>query len=291
VSSLGGEELSAWRQYICTVSGIDFEPSKAYLIESRLNPLLRSEGCASYGELYYRARSERGTTLRRKIIDAITIGETSFFRDMNPFELLKNKLIPELVDRRNGTNRVASHGPIPIRIWSAACSTGQEVYSIAIALREILGELSLYKIRLVGTDISDQAIARASYGQYSNFDVERGLSTEQRDRYFSRSAEGWRIRDELRALVSFQQLNLMDEFLPFGKFDIIFCRNVAIYFKEEDRLRLYQKIIRSMEPDGALVIGSTESVCNICNDFESRRYHRTVYYELKSWTERRGLGL
>jgi len=288
VSGLEGEELHAWRQYIYSVSGINLDPSKSYLIESRLSALLEMEGCATFGELYYRARSERGTALRRKIIDVITVGETSFFRDGNPFTLLRNKIIPDLIDRRNRANRANPAYQTPIKIWSAACSTGQEVYSIAITLKELLGTMSSYKIRIVGTDISDQALSRASYGQYSKFDVERGLSETQLQRHFERTGSGWRVCDELRAMVTFQSVNLTEDFCPIGKFDIVFCRNVAIYFKEEDRVRLYKRITKAMEPDGVLVVGVTESVSNICADFVSRGYHKTVYYELRSWAERNG---
>ncbi|MBI5534146.1 MAG: protein-glutamate O-methyltransferase CheR [Deltaproteobacteria bacterium] len=279
MTALAGEELRAWLRYIHSITGIHLDESKSYLIENRLSGLREAEGCATLGELYYRVRSDRGTTLRRKVIDAITTGETYFFRDQNPFELLRHKLLPELIDRRS---RELGPGAVPLRIWSAACSTGQEVYSIAIVLRELLDDGSGYRIRLLGTDISDQAVSRASYGTFSNFEVERGLSGDKRDRHFARHGDGWRVRDELRAMAVFRTMNLMEDFACLGRFDIIFCRNIAIYFKEEDRVALFKRIARVMEPDGALVIGSMEAVATLCPEFEPKRYHRTVFYALRT---------
>ena len=278
VTALAGEELRAWLRYIHSITGIHLDETKAYLVENRLDGLLRDEGCATFGELYYRVRADRGTTLRRRVIDAITTGETFFFRDKNPFDLLRHKLLPELIDRRT---RQLGTDVVPIRIWSAACSSGQEVYSIAMVLRELLGDGAKYKARLIGTDISDAAVARASYGAYSDFEIERGLPAEMKERHFVRHREGWRVRDELRAMATFRTFNLLDDFVGLGRFDIVFCRNVAIYFKEEDRAPLFSRIARVLEPDGALIIGATEAVAILCPEYTPRRYHRTVFYEAK----------
>lgn len=276
MTTLAGEELRAWLRYIYSVTGINLDETKASLIESRLDALRRDQGCTSFGELYYRVRAERGAVLRGKVIDAITTGETFFFRDVRPFDVLRFKLVPELIDRRT---RELGTGAVPIRIWSAACSSGQEVYSIAIVLKELLGDCSGYRIRLVGTDISAAALARASVGFFSNFEVERGLPPEMRDRHFVRHDDGWRVRDELRAMATFRSLNLMDEFVGLSLFDIVFCRNVAIYFKEEDRQTLFRRIARVLEPDGALIVGATEAVATLCPEYEAKRYHRTIFYQ------------
>ncbi len=278
VTTLAGEELRAWLRYIHSITGINLDETKAYLIENRLDPLLREQGCASFSELYYRVRADRGAVLRGKVIDAITTGETFFFRDICPFDVLRFKLVPELIDRRK---RELGTGALPIRIWSAACSSGQEVYSIAIVLKELLGDCSAYRIRLVGTDISAAALARASYGAFSNFEVERGLPPQMRDRHFVRHHDGWRVRDELREIATFRSLNLMDEFVGLGLFDIVFCRNVAIYFKEEDRQTLFRRVARVLASDGALIVGATEAVAILCPEYESKRYHRTVFYQLR----------
>ena len=225
-----------------------------------------------------RAQSDSSRALERRIVDAITTNETLFFRDGAPFDLLRHKIIPELIDRRART------GAARIRIWSAACSTGQELYSIAIMLKELLGDTERYGIRLLGTDISDDAVGRASRGLFSQIEIARGLSDAQRTRYFMPAAGGWQIRDEIRAMASFKQLNLMKDFSSLGAFDVIFCRNVAIYFNEGDKVSLFGRIERALEPHGCLVVGSMESLATTCPGFESKRHLRSVFYQRRNRT-------
>lgn len=268
------EEQKALTQYIYTISSISLDDSKGYLIEGRLGTLIQDLGYGSYSELLYRAQSEAGGAIRRRIIDAITTGETLFFRDAAPFEMLRNKVLPELIDRRS---RSGSRGPI--RIWSAACSTGQEVYSIGIILKETLGPSPRFDVRLLGTDISDEALARASRGAYSPLEVSRGLSHETLSRYFTRTGDKWQVRDEIRAMASFRNLNLMQDFSFLGRFDIIFCRNVAIYFTDRDRTSLFSRLERALERDGYLVVGAMESLSTVCPQLEPKRHLRSVYYQ------------
>ncbi len=276
---LQGEEGRVFSQYIYTLCGIYLDDSKGYLIESRLSALIQETGSANFSELYAKARSDASKTLARRIVDAITTGETSFFRDDSPFDLLQHKLIPDLIDRRK---KAALPGAaITLRIWSAACSTGQEVYTIAMILKELLGNAPGYNIRLMGTDISDQAVARASAGVFNQMEIDRGLAPGRLSRFFTQVPGGWKVRDELRGLVSFRKMNLMEDFRGLEQFDIIFCRNVAIYFTEADKQRLFQRIAGVMAPDGALVIGSTESLAGLCPQFEALRYVRSVFYHLK----------
>ena len=202
-----------------------------------------------------------------------------FFRDAAPFELLQHKILPDLVDKRNKSSLAPS--PIPIRIWSAACSTGQELYSIAIVMRELLGDLKRYNVRLIGTDISDAAVARASYGTFNNFGIDRGLAKDKLQKYFVRDKDSWKIRDEVRAMVTFKKQNLMGEFNGIGRFDIVFCRNVAIYFAEADRTKLFNKVEGVLEPDGYLIIGSTESLTGIAPQFEPKRHVRSIFYQVR----------
>ena len=272
------DEFRVFSRYVHGLSGIYLDESKTYLIETRLGRLLEELGCASYSELYYRVKSDAGRSLERKIIDAITTKETQFFRDTSPFDLLRHKIVPELIDRRTA----GKLSPVPIRIWSAACSTGQEVYSIAIVLKELLRDLKRYTIRILGTDISDEAVAQASYGQYNKFEIERGLPPDKLHIYFTPKDGMWKIRDEIRAMVTFRKHNLMEPFAGIGKFDIIFCRNVAIYFLLEDRTRLFKKIAEVLEREGYLIIGSTESLSGVCPLFEPKRYLRSVFYQLKA---------
>lgn len=271
------DEFKVLSKYIYGISGIYLDESKVYLVETRLQPLLTQNNISSYSELYYKALSDGTKVLQNKIIDAITTGETLFFRDATTFELLQHKILPDLIDRRTRTARAGA--VIPIRIWSAACSSGQEVYSIAITLKELIPNLSRYDIRIIGTDISDAIIARASYGYYNQFEIERGLSKERQARYFVPEKNSWKIRDEIRAMASFRKLNLFDSFAGMGTFDIVLCRNVAIYFTEEDKVKLFNKLGGAMEPDGYLIIGSTESLTGICPQFEPKRHLRSIFYQ------------
>lgn len=273
---LRAEERGSVSQYIHSVCGIALDDSKAYLLEGRLANLVEQTGCSSFSQFISRAKSEAARVLERRIVDAITTGETLFFRDTTPFDLLRHKIIPELIDRRART------GSARIRIWSAACSTGQELYSVAMVLKELLGDPDRYGVSMTGTDISDHALSRASKGIFSTMEVSRGLPDDLRAKYFVPAEGGWKIRDELRALATFRKLNLMQDFSALGKFDLIFCRNVAIYFNDADKRMLFQRIERSLEPNGYLIIGAMESLTGTAPQFESKRHLRSVYYQSKS---------
>lgn len=273
------DDIKEISKYILHISGIDLKESKAYLIETRLGDLMKEYKCSSYRELCSKAKTDSNKAIENKIIDAISTNETLFFRDIRPFEVLQHKILPDLIDRR--TERSSGLLPIPIRIWSAACSTGQEVYSIAMVLKELLLDLKKYNVKLLGTDISDSAIGQASYGTYNKFEIERGLSKEKLQKYFIPNGGNWKINDEIRAMVSFAKQNILKPFAGLGKLDIIFCRNVGIYFNLENRKKLFENIASILAPDGYLIIGSTESLTGICSLFEPKRYLRTIYYQLK----------
>jgi chemotaxis protein methyltransferase CheR len=277
---IGPDELKVFAQYIYNLTGISLDGSKAYLLETRLERLLTELGCKSFSELYFKATSDPSKTISRKIIDSITTQETLFFRDASPFEMLQFKILPDLIDKK--TKGASGNMPVNIRIWSAASSTGQEVYSIAIVLKELLGEMKGYNITLLGTDISDSAIARASKGLYNKFEIERGLSKDKLNKYFIADKDCWKIKDEIRAMATFRKFNLMDNFNGMGKFDIILCRNVAIYFNEPDKIKLFNKIQYVLEKDGYFIIGSTESLTGLNIPFEPKRYLRSVFYQTKN---------
>lgn len=269
-------ELNLISQYIHEISGIYLDQSKSYLFETRLGSIAESHGCKSYQEFYTKAKRDPSRNIERQIIDAISTNETLFFRDKGPFELLQHKLLPEIIDRRTPK---APNLKTTIKIWSAAASTGQELYSIAIIIKELLRDLSRYSITLLGTDISDSAISQASYGKYNKFEIERGLDQRNLQRYFSLFGDSWKIKDEIRAMVNFRKLNLMAPFSSLGKFDIIFCRNVAIYFTLEDRKKLFNRIADSLADDGFLIIGSTESLSGVCPRFVPKRHLRAIFYQ------------
>jgi len=272
-------DIKSISKYILDISGINLDESKAYLVETRLGGLAKEYGCSSYGELCSIAKADSKNTIADEIINAISTNETLFFRDAGPFEVLQHKILPDLIDMKTG--KASGHLPIPIRIWSAACSTGQEVYSIAIVLKELLPDFKNYNIKLFGTDISDTAIGQASHGTYNKFEIERGLSKEILEKYFIPNGGNWKISDEIRAMVSFSKQNILKPFKNLGKLDIIFCRNVAIYFNLEDRKKLFENLASVLDPDGFLIVGSTESLTGICPIFEPKRYLRTIYYQMK----------
>jgi chemotaxis protein methyltransferase CheR len=279
MNKIATDDIKAISKYILDISGIELNDSKAYLIETRLGELIKEYKCYSYRELFNKAKTDQTKNIENRIIDAISTNETLFFRDKGPFEVLQHKILPDLIDRR--TESSSSRLPIPIRIWSTACSTGQEVYSIAIVLKELLSDLKKYDVKLLGTDISDSAIGQASYGTYNKFEIERGLSKEKLQKYFVPNGGNWKINDEIRAMVSFAKRNILKPFVGLGKLDIIFCRNVAIYFNLEDRKKLFENIASVLARDGILILGSTESLTGICSLFEPKRYLRTIYYQLK----------
>ena len=273
------DDIKAISKYILDISGIDLDESKAYLIETRLGNLIKEYECSSYRELCNNAKIDSSKTLENRIIDAISTNETLFFRDTGPFEVLQHKILPDLIDRR--AEKSFGLLPIPIRIWSAACSTGQEIYSVAMVLKELLPDLKKYNVELLGTDISDSAIGQASYGTYNKFEIERGLSKEKLQKYFIPNGGNWKISDEIRGMVSFAKRNILKPFVDLGKLDVIFCRNVAIYFNLNERKKLFENIAGILEPDGFLIVGSTESLTGICPIFEPKRYLKTIYYQLK----------
>jgi chemotaxis protein methyltransferase CheR len=275
------EEVVIWSRYVQETCGIVLDQSKAYLLETRLGSLIREAGATGFSDLFYKLKADASQTLRGKVVDAITTNETSFFRDTAPFELLRHKLLPELIDRRSKGVR-----PVSMRIWSAACSTGQEIYTIGIILKELLGSFNGYDIRIMGTDISNRAIAAASRGHFSDLEMGRGLPALAAGKHFTREGNEWKIRDEIRALASFRKMNLLEPFAFPAPFDIILCRNVAIYFAEADRKRLFHNFGRCLARDGCLLIGSTESLTGLCPEFVPQRYLRTVFYQLQAGANR-----
>jgi chemotaxis protein methyltransferase CheR len=273
------QEIDLLSKYIYGISGIHIEPTKAYLIETRLSKMIEQEKCQSYGELFYKAKADTSRNLEKKIVDAITTNETLFFRDTSPFELLKHKILPEVFDKKSESGNGGFSQQI--RIWSAACSTGQEIYSIAMVIKELLGDVSRFNLHLLGTDISDAAVKQASRGIYNKFEIERGLPRDQLQRYFAASGGNWKIRDEIRSMAVFKKFNLMGPLSSLGRFSIIFCRNVAIYFTLEDRKKLFNKLADCLEPDGYLVIGSTESLTGVCPRFVPKRHLKSIFYQLR----------
>ena len=285
MATITPQEVEVLSKYIYSVSGITLSEKKGYLLETRLRPLLVSFGLHSFSELYYQASADPSGELERKIVDAVSTQETLFFRDVSPFELFTYKILPDLIDAKPKGD---ASGRIPLRIWSAGCSTGQEVYSIGICLLEMLARREAYDISILGTDISEEALAQASYGAYSRFEIERGLPRDKLQRYFTAVSGGWRIKDEVRSLAMFKKQNLMQPFSGLGRFDVVFCRNVAIYFAHRDKVKLFEKIARVLVPGGCLIVGGSESLSGVAPQFETKRYLKGIYYVRRGQGERPG---
>lgn len=271
------DELKQVAGFVNKLTGIVLDQSKSYLVESRLGPLAEELGCSNYQQLIQKSNADPRRVVQNRIIDAITTNETFFFRDNNPFELLRHKVLPDLFDKIMAPGNIIKK----LKIWSAACSTGQEVYSIAVILRELLPDVDEWNIRILGTDISDAAIAQASYGRYNRTEISRGLAPDQVTKYFQDEGNQWRINDELRAMAQFKRQNLQEPFRVMEKFDLILCRNVAIYFSPENRRIMYDRIANQLNPGGLLIIGASESLMGVSERFDRKDYMRSVFYQLK----------
>ena len=253
--------------------GIYLDDSKAYLIKSRLADLVQSNGCSTYVDLVTKARQVGGKQLTNEIVDAISTNETLFFRDGSPFEAFQHKVLPELIDSKVGS--VFSNR---LRIWSAACSSGQEPYSIAMTLSELLPNINDWDVQILASDVSDQAVKKASRGWFSSHEIDRGLNRNHLSRYFHQEDGGWRVKDEIRALISFEKRNLLDSLGMPRRFDIVFCRNVAIYFTPEVRESLFKRIAETLTPEGYLFVGSQESLVDLGPRFSPHHHCRATFY-------------
>ncbi len=267
------EDIQFVAELVDQLCGVMLDETKGYLIESRLGQLARDHGCASYRDLCLRARTTSDHALQQNIIDAITTQETLFFRDSSPYDALQHKIIPEMIDAaaRNG-------GPKQLRFWSAACSTGQEPYSLAMMLRETIPNIASWNVSILATDISNAAIAQASRGWYAAHEIERGMRASLLPKYFQATQGGWQVKDEIRGMVSFQRRNLLQPFIEVGSFDSILCRNVAIYFDAARRRDLFLRLADRLTPYGALFVGGSESLLDLGPRFTPRCHCRATYY-------------
>lgn len=261
-------------EYIEKLCGLVLDESKTYLIENRLSRLVESLGCKGLADLYQRAVQDETHAIERKIVDLITTPETAFFRDIHVFDALRYRIIPDVVDNKRSRGETSP----TIRFWSAGCSTGQEVYSIVIAAHEMLHDTGV-EFSVLGTDISATTISRASVGIYSEAELQKGLNRRQIETFFQQVTAGWKIRDELRSKATFKRLNLLESFAGIGRFDVVFCRNVSIYFSPDVKNDLYRRMARVMMTDGFLVLGATESLAEPKPLFQPKRHLRTLIYQ------------
>jgi chemotaxis protein methyltransferase CheR len=249
-------------------SGLVLGQDKDYLLDSRLSPIARQEGCATLEALVARLRAAPNGPLAAAVVEAMTTNESFFFRDGKPFEHFKT-VLPKLCAARAPT--------APLRIWSAACSTGQEAYSLAMLLTDAKPILGNRPIEIVGTDLSLEVLARAKDGLYTQFEVQRGLPVTHLVKHFRKDGANWRISDALRAMVTWRSFNLLDDMASLGRFDVVFCRNVLIYFDQPTKGRVLDSIARLMPPDGVLYLGGAETVLGITQKFEPLAGERGAY--------------
>jgi len=248
-------------------SGLDLSADKQYLVESRLVPLARKAGLPGIAELVQKMKGHT-ETLTSEVVEAMTTNETFFFRDKIPFDHLKETILPALVQARAARRS--------LRFWCAASSTGQEPYSIAMLLKE-MPALSGWRTEIVATDLSQAVLEKSKAGIFSQFEVQRGLPIQMLVKYFKQNGDLWQLNADVRAMVQHKQLNLLQDFSHLGTFDVIFCRNVLIYFDQDTKAAIFERMARMIEPDGALALGAAESVVGITDAFKPYPDRRGMY--------------
>jgi chemotaxis protein methyltransferase CheR len=263
------EDFGFLRKLLKERSGLVLAPEKQYLAESRLLPLARRNGMSTLSELIGRLKAPQAAALASAVVDAMTTNETFFFRDKVPFEHFRATIMPALLAARARDKR--------IRIWCTAASTGQEPYSLAMTLKGMGAALAGFKVQILATDLCAGVLERAKAGIYSQFEVQRGLPIQQLVKFFSQAGERWQIAPEIRAMVQFRPLNLLADFKPLGTFDVVFCRNVLIYFDQATKTGVLDRIAHQMPNDGFLVLGAAETVVGLTETFKPLADKRGLY--------------
>jgi chemotaxis protein methyltransferase CheR len=249
-------------------SGLDLSADKQYLIESRLLPLSRKSGLAGISELVQKMKGGSAGIIDQ-VVEAMTTNETFFFRDKVPFDHFRQSIMPEILQARAGRKS--------IRIWCAAGSTGQEPYSLAMCCKEMSSALAGWRIEIIATDLSQEVLEKSKAGIYSQFEVQRGLPIQMLVKYFKQVGEFWQINAEIRAMVQHRQLNLLHDFSGLGIFDVIFCRNVLIYFDQDTKINIFNRLAKTAEQDGFLVLGAAETVVGLTDVFRPFPERRGLY--------------
>ncbi len=255
--------------YLRRASGLVLDNDKRYLVESRVAPIVRREGFSGLTDLVRAIERGNHPGLAQEVVQAMTVNETYFFRDKVPFDKLRENIIPDLITAR-ATRR-------SLRIWCAASSTGQEPYSIAMILEDFAPRLTGWRVEIVATDISEAVLAKARLGKYTQFEVQRGMTTAQLLRFFTQVRDEWQLKPNIRQRVQFRQFNLLDDFTLLGHFDIIFCRNVLIYFEPDRKAEILNRMSRLLAEDGLIVLGASESVLGLSTRLAANVTHRGFF--------------
>ena len=263
------EDFEYLRRLLKERSGLMLAAEKDYLLESRLTPVARRNGLAGLKDLVVQLRQPGNAALATAVTEAMTTNETFFFRDRIPFDHLRDTILPALTVARAREKR--------IRIWCTAAACGQEPYSIAMLLHEMASQLAGFRIDILATDLSSEVIERAKTGIYTQFEVQRGLPIQLLVKHFSKSGDAWELAPELRAMVQFRTLNLLYDFSPLGQFDVVFCRNVLIYFDQPTKSAVLHRVARQMPDDSYLILGAAETVVGLTDDFKPVPERRGLY--------------
>lgn len=250
-------------------SGLTIGPDKAYLLESRLNPVARKHGFSGLTDLIQGLRLRGDQTLTRDVVEAMTTNESFFFRDTKPFEQFRRLVLPHMLEKRASRRS--------FRIWSAACSSGQEAYSLSMILKEFDSKLAGWRVEMIGTDISTEILDKAKEGVYSQFEVQRGLPVQLLVKHFTQEGDRWRISPEIKRMVTYRIFNLLEDPAPLGQFDVVFLRNVLIYFDQPTKAKVLERVAKQMAPDGFLYLGGAETVLGITDRFQVVPGERGIY--------------
>ena len=266
---MNGDDFNLFSRLLKERSGLALGEDKAYLLESRLTPVARRRGLDGLPALAAALRAPAPRDLEREVVEAMTTNESFFFRDGAPFDAFRKYILPRLIEARAAKRA--------IRIWSAASSSGQEPYSLAMILADEAAKLAGWRVEIVATDLSTEILDRARAGIYSHFEVQRGLPIQYLAKYFKPEGDRWRIAPALQKAIDFRTFNLLDDPTPLGRFDVVFCRNVLIYFDQPTKTRVLDRMARIMPPDGYLLLGGAETVLGISDRFAALPDQRGVY--------------
>ncbi|MDF2365934.1 protein-glutamate O-methyltransferase CheR [Sneathiella sp.] len=266
---MNSQDFQLFGEIVNSRSGLVLTEEKIYLLESRLVPLARRRGLENLEALAEEVRRHKDERLLEEITEAMTTNETFFFRDTKPFDTFRDVVLPQLLKARAAKKS--------LRIWTAACSTGQEPYSIAMLLKEEAAKMAGWRVEIMATDISQEVLEKAKAGLYSQFEVQRGLPIQLLMKHFQQVGEMWQIDSSIRAMVKFQSKNLLEDLGNLGHFDVVFCRNVLIYFDQLTKGRVLTQIHNILTDDGALFLGGAETVLGICDSFKPVDGQRGVY--------------
>ncbi len=253
-------------------SSISLDDTKGYLVSSRLLPVARSGGFESVAKLITHLRSRPHGTIHALVLEAVATTETSFFRDFHPYEILRDQVLPDLIRQRRKTTRM-------LNIWCGACSSGQEPYSVAMVLRQAIPDIDTWTIQLLASDFSGAMVERARKGVFKQLEVNRGLPAHLLVRYFEQHGASWWVKDEVRRMVTFFQQNLDREWTSVPQVDLLFLRNVLIYFDVETRRRILRKVRRHLRPDGFLIMGAAETTLSLDDSFKRVQFGRAAFYQ------------